>query len=97
MDMLTQQGAKMKALQAYIDRQNKWNAMFKGPQYEIQTAQGRKRVAEVIDCALSPENLSCDGELSRTETNRRYRELTGAARDLVKLDPTVAQYMCEFG
>jgi len=27
----------------------------------------------------------------------RYRELNGAARDLVKLDPTVAQYMCEFG
>jgi hypothetical protein len=95
--MLTQQGVEMKALQSYIDRQNKWNAMFKGPQYEIQTAQGRKRLAEVIDCALSPENLSCDGELSRAETNRRYRELTAAARDLIKLDPTVAQYMCEFG
>jgi hypothetical protein len=88
----------MKALQAYIDRQNKWNAMFGNhTPYEIATAAGRKRVAEVIDCALSPENLSCDGELSRTEVNRRYRELTGAARDLVKLDPTVAQYMCEFG
>ena len=87
----------MKALQAYIDRQNKWNAMFGNhTPYEVATAAGRKRVAEVIDCALSPENLSCDGELSRTETNRRYRELTGAARDLVKLDPTVAQYMCEF-
>ena len=87
----------MKALQAYIDRQNKWNAMFGNhTPYEIATAAGRKRVAEVIDCALSPENLSCDGELSRTEVNRRYRELTGAARDLVKLDPTVAQYMYEF-
>ena len=87
----------MKALQAYIDRQNKWNAMFGNhTPYEVATAAGRKRVAEVIDCALSPENLSCDGELSRTETIRRYRELTGAARDLVKLDPTVAQYMCEF-
>lgn len=28
-----------------------------------------------IDCNLSPENLSCDGELSRTEVNRRYRAL----------------------
>ena len=87
----------MKALQSYIDRQNKWNAMFKGEQYEVKTAQGRKRLAEAIDCALSPENLSCDGELSRAETNRRYRELTAAAKDLVKLDPTVAQYMYEFG
>jgi hypothetical protein len=99
--MLTQQGAKMKALTTFIDNKNRYAALFKGqrtePLYEVQTAAGRRRVAEMIDCALSPENLSCDGELSRTETNRRYRELTGAARDLVKLDPTVAQYMCEFG
>jgi hypothetical protein len=88
----------MKSLQAYIDRQNKWNSVFGNhTPYEVATAAGRKRVAEVIDCALSPENLSCDGELSRTETNRRYRELTAAATDLVRLDPSVAQFMCEFG
>ena len=88
----------MKALQAYIDRQNKWNAMFGNhTPYEVATAAGRKRVADMIDCALSPENLSCDGELSRTETNRRYRELTAAARDLVKLDPSMAQHMYDFG
>ena len=88
----------MKALQAYIDRQNKWNSMFGNhTPYEVATATGRKRVAEVIDCALSPENLSCDGELSRTETNRRYRELTAAATALVKLDPSMAQHMYEFG
>ncbi len=88
----------MKALQAYIDRQNKWNACFGNhTPYEVNTAAGRKRVAEMIDCALSPENLSCDGELPRAEVNRRYRELTAAARDLVKLDPSVAQYMYEFG
>jgi hypothetical protein len=91
----------MKALQTYIDNKNKYMALFKGQRteslYEVQTAAGRKRVAEMIDCALSPENLSCDGELSRTETNRRYRELTAAAKDLIKLDPTVAQYMYEFG
>ena len=51
----------------------------------------------MIDCALSPENLSCDGELSRAETNRRYRELTAAATALVRLDPSMAQYMYEFG
>jgi len=88
----------MKALQAYIDRQNKWNAMFGNhTPYEVATAAGRKRVAEMIDCALSPENLSCDGELSRSQVQARYRELNGAARDLVRLDPTVAQYMYEFG
>jgi len=88
----------MKALQTYIDNKNKYMALFRGQhtEYEIQTAAGRRRVAETIDSALSPENLSCDGELSRTEVNRRYRELTAAARDLIKLDPSMAQYMYEF-
>jgi hypothetical protein len=91
----------MKALTAYIDRQNKYQALFRGqrtePVYEVTTAAGRKRVADMIDSALSPENLSCDGELPRAEVNRRYRELTAAARDLVKLDPSMAQHMYEFG
>jgi hypothetical protein len=86
----------MKALNKFIADKNHWNSFFKGEQYEIQTAQGRKRVAEMIDSALSPENLTCDGELPRAEVNRRYKELTGAAKDLIKLDPSVAQYMYEF-
>ncbi len=86
----------MKALNKFIADKNHWNSFFKGEQYEIQTAQGRKRVAEMIDSSLSPENLTCDGELPRAEVNRRYKELTGAARDLIKLDPSVAQYMYEF-
>ena len=90
----------MKALTAFVDNKNRYASLFKGqrtvPLYEVQTAAGRRRVAEMIDSALSPENLSCDGELSRSEVNRRYRELTGAAKDLIKLDPSVAQYMYEF-
>jgi hypothetical protein len=86
----------MKALQAYIDQQNKWAKLWNEKPLSLDSAADRKRIAEKIDCALSPENLSCDGELPRAEVNRRYRELTGAAKDLVKLDPTVAQYMYEF-
>lgn len=86
----------MKALNAYIEQQNKWNAIFKGEQFEIKTANGRKRVAEHLDCCLSPENITCDGELPRAEVQRRYKELTTAAKELIKLDPSVAQYMYEF-
>ena len=31
-----------------------------------------------IECKLSPENLTCDGELSRSEINAKYRALTEA-------------------
>ena len=90
----------MKALQKYIDQKNNWAALFKGqrtePLYEVATAAGRMRVAESIDCDLSPENLSCDGELPRSQVQARYRVLTGAAKDLIKLDPSMAQHMYEF-
>jgi hypothetical protein len=82
----------MKALQAYIDKKNKWNAIFRGEQFEIDTAAGRQRLAQNIDCELSPENLTCDGELPRAEVNRRYRELTTVAKQLLALDPTVQIY-----
>ena len=89
----------MKALNALIKQENSWSSMFNGRfvAYEVATAQGRERVAKMIDAKLSPENLSCDGELPRAEVNRRYRALTGAAQDLIRLDPSMAQYMYEFG
>ena len=82
----------MKALQAYIDQKNKWNAIFKGEQFEIKTAKGRQRIANALDADLSPENLTCDGELPRAEVNRRYKELMTAAKQLKQLDPKVSFY-----
>jgi len=35
--------------------------------------------------------------LPMTQVRARYRALTAAATDLVKLDPSMAQYMYEFG
>ena len=89
----------MKALNALIKQENDWASLFnsKFVAYEVATAQGRKRVAEMIDAKLSPENLSCDGELPIAQVRARYRALTSAAQDLVKLDPSVAQFMYEFG
>jgi hypothetical protein len=85
----------MKALNAYVAQTNKWNAMFKGRQFDLTVAADRQALADRIDAALSPENLTCDGELSRAEVNRRYKELTTVAKELQKLDPSVTFY--EFG
>ena len=82
----------MKALQAYVDQKNKWNAIFKGEQFELKTAKGRQRVADSLDCDLSPENLTCDGELSRSQVQARYKTLTTAATQLKQLDSTVKMY-----
>jgi hypothetical protein len=89
----------MKSLNALIKLENDWSSMFnpKFVAYEVATVAGRERVAKMIDAKLSPENLSCDGELSIAQTRARYNALTSAAKDLVKLDPNVAQFMYEFG
>jgi hypothetical protein len=86
----------MKSLQKYLDRERtsvqdingRW-ALIGPCRFEINTAQGRQKVADSIDLHLSPENLSCDGELPIREINARYKYLIAAAADLRKLDSTV--------
>ena len=82
----------MRSLKAYVDQKNAWNAIFKGRQLDIDNAADRQRIASMIDSDLSPENLSCDGELSRSAVNAKYRQLQAAARDLLKLDSSVKIY-----
>jgi hypothetical protein len=36
-----------------------------------------------VECDLSPENLTCDGELSRAQVNKRYRQLMTKKSDLI--------------
>jgi hypothetical protein len=87
--MLKQKESAMKELKAYVDQKNRWNAIFKGQQYEIQTAKGRREVAAELDIELSPENLSCDGELPRGQAQAKYRRLSQAAEQLMALDPSI--------
>jgi len=82
----------MSYLTQFVDHKNSFASLFKQPQLSIQNAQDRQRIASMLDGALSPENLTCDGELSRTEVQRRYRELSGAAKELRALDPSVKMY-----
>jgi hypothetical protein len=75
-----------------VDQKNKWAALFKGAQMELSTAKGRQRVADSLDADLSPENLTCDGELPRSQVQARYKALTKAATELKQLDPSVKMY-----
>ncbi len=79
----------MKELKEFVDRENKWSSIFGSPALSLQSAADRKRIAGKIDACLSPENLSCDGELSRREVDAKFRFLTKAAEQLMKLDPSV--------
>lgn len=79
----------MKALQNFVTKLNTWNGMFGYAPLDLSKAKDRQAIADELDMRLSPENLSCDGELSISQVRARYKEFTTVAAQLQKLDPTV--------
>jgi hypothetical protein len=69
----------MSALTTYLDRKNSFAKLFGQRALSLQVAADRQRIADSIDADLSPENLSCDGELPRSQVQARYKQLTAAA------------------
>jgi len=82
----------MKELKEFVARKNAMARLLNRRQVTLNHASDRQAIASDIDCALSPENLHCDGEISRAEANRKYRFLSKAAGQLIQLDPTVKIY-----
>jgi hypothetical protein len=82
----------MKDLNQYVARKNEWNAMFKGRVYDLSIALDRQAIANSIDADLSPENLTCDGELPRAQVIARAKFLNKAAKQLLALDPSIKMY-----
>ena len=82
----------MSALTDFVENENRYRSILKRPVLSLAIAKDRQEIASCIDSALSPENLSCDGELSTAETNRRYRAYTTAARQLLQVDPSIRFY-----
>ena len=77
----------MRNLEAYINKQNVWNAIFNKRQMDVNNLTSRD-IAELqdsLECDLSPENLCCDGELRGKALIQKTRWLQGALADLQKI------------
>ena len=58
----------MQALNKYVEDKNTWQILFSGAKLlTLDTASGRKAIAEQLDSDLSPENLHCVGEISQAQ------------------------------
>jgi hypothetical protein len=79
-------------LEQYVDQKNRWAKILGGKTLSLLSAEDRQTIADSIDADLSPENLTCDGELSRSAVQAKHRQLTRAARELMSIDPTVTFY-----
>lgn len=70
-------------LEIYIEKMNIWKSLSGEPLIEEPLTESEVReIFENIEGDLSPENLSCDGELSAAETNVKFRWLQTVLREL---------------
>ena len=83
----------MKDLKQYVENKNRWNLIFNNPCYDLESAADRQRIAEALDADLSPENLTCDGELPRVQVLTRLKFLNKAVAQLLELDPDCSVYI----
>ena len=79
-------------LEAYVAQKNQWTRIFKGKELSLLNAQDRQRIADMIDADMSPENLTCDGELPRDVVRDKVRRLSRCAEELLSIDPSVTFY-----
>lgn len=79
-------------LEQYVEQKNRWGAIFGSKPLSLLNAKDRQQIADSIDADLSPENLTCDGELRGSQVQAKYRMLTRAAEELRSIDPSVKFY-----
>lgn len=77
----------MNNLTAYVNRINHWLKWVDKTPLNVHalSPEDHKYLRERLECDLSPENLSCDGELSRVDVARKRSFLTACQRELAKL------------
>ena len=79
-------------LEQYVSNKNKWRAVFNQKPLSLLNKQDRQAIADGIDSEMSPENLTCDGELPRSVVQLKMRNLTRCAEELLSIDPSVTFY-----
>jgi len=79
-------------LEKYVENKNKWRAIFNERPLSLFNKADRQLIANGIDSEMSPENLTCDGELPASVVRAKMRNLTRCAEELLSIDPTVSFY-----
>jgi hypothetical protein len=79
-------------LEQYVENKNKWRAIFNQAPLSLLNSDHRQAIADSIDSEMSPENLTCDGELPRSVVQLKMRNLTRCAEELLSIDASVIFY-----
>ena len=73
-------------LNEFVVRTNNWRSMWGHNPLNLQVKSDRKILEDLIESELSPENLTCDGELPRSQVAARYNHFTRLMSQLKALD-----------
>ena len=76
-------------IERYVEIKNMWTTLFGDKHLSLLDAGDRQTIANMIDSDLSPENLTCDGEVRGPAVHARYNSLVRAAQELLSIDPSV--------
>lgn len=78
-------------LEHYVEQKNAIRRIFDKNARELSllVSEDRHRIAQSLAGDLSPENLTCDGELSHTEVMSRHRYLMRVVDELKSIDYTI--------
>ena len=79
-------------IEKYVEQKNSWGKIFGSKPLSLLNTADRQKIADSIDADLSPENLTCDGELRGSQVQAKYRFLTRCAEELRSIDPAVTFY-----
>ena len=79
-------------IEQYVENKNRWRLIFTQKPLSLLNAEDRQTIANSIDSELSPENLTCDGELRGAQVQQKFRYLTRCAEELISIDPSVTFY-----
>ena len=73
----------MKNLTKYIDEKNHWSSFFNSTPITFPLSQKAvDSIARDLDCALSPENLHCDGEAPMAYVRKKTKFLDRVQSEL---------------
>ena len=79
-------------IEKYVEDKNRWGAIFGSKPLSLLNAADRQKIADSLDADLSPENLTCDGELRGSQVLQKSRYLQRCAQELQSIDPAVKFY-----
>lgn len=77
------------SLQNFLNGINSFNKATNKPELSLAKPEDVKELADRLSCLLSPEVLTCDGELSSTEVNKKMKYYQEIADGLWDIDPSL--------